>query len=96
MVLYVQQLKFIGHWLESMHKLAATGIYTPSALDQQVMAQAVGDLITTTAALKQLGALDNAAKIRESNNQLYLDIVGDSCHAVRGMELALGKSEVRW
>ena len=96
LVLYVQQLKFIGHWLETMHKLAATGIYTPSALDQQVMAQAVGDLITTTAALKQLGALDNAAKIRESNNQLYLDIVGDSCHSVRGLELAMGKSEVRW
>ena len=96
MVLYVQQLKFVGHWLESVHKLVATGIYSPSALDQQIMAQAVGDLITTTAALKQLGALDNAAKIRESNNQLYLDIVGDSCHAVRGLELALGKSEVHW
>lgn len=96
MVLYVQQLKFVGHWLESMHKLTATGLFTPSALEQQVMAQAVGDLITTTAALKALGALDNAATIRESNNQLYLDIVGDSCHAVRGLELATGKSEVRW
>lgn len=96
LVLYVQELKFIGHWLESMHKLMATGIYTPTATDQLVLTQAVGDLIETTAALKRLGALDNAGTLRESNEQLYLDIVGDSCHAVRGLELALGRGEVRW
>jgi hypothetical protein len=29
-------------------------------------------------------------------HQLYLDIVGDSAHAARGLDLALGTGEVRW
>jgi hypothetical protein len=89
--LLVQQLKFTGHWLESVHKLAASGLFVPDAIGQVVLADAVLLLVSTVAELKQLGALDNLAEIREQNPQLYLDLVGDSAHAVRGLELALGE-----
>jgi hypothetical protein len=96
LVLWAQQLKFVGHYLESMHKLSATGAYEPNAQDQQVMLQAVNDLITTTVELKKTGALDNLPQVKEKDLQLYKDLVGDSCHAVRGLELAYGDGSVQF
>jgi hypothetical protein len=40
--------------------------------------------------------MDNLASLRQGNEQLYLDIVGDSAHAVRGMELALGRASIAY
>ncbi|MCB9765691.1 MAG: hypothetical protein H6739_38310 [Alphaproteobacteria bacterium] len=91
LVLTAQQLKFVGHWLESAHKMAASGLYTPSPAEQQQMAEAVDVLVATVMVLKKLGALDNLEQIRGENEQLYLDLVGDSAHAIRGLELALGR-----
>ncbi len=96
LVLMVQQLKFTGHWLESAHKLAIAGLWEPDAAEQVLMAQAVGVVVDTVRELKALGALDNLSKLREQNEQLYLDIVGDSSHAVRGLELALGRGVYRF
>ena len=96
LVLMAQQLKFTGHWLESVHKMAAMGLYSPSAKDQEVMAQAVGGLLESVLTLKSLGALDNLVPIREQNPQLYLDLVGDSAHAIHGLELALGRATVSY
>ncbi len=93
LILMAQQLKFVGHWLESVHKLAASGLFTPDGADQLVMGQALGVLVETVARLKQLGALDNLPAIRAQNEQLYLDLVGDSAHAIDGAELALGRAE---
>lgn len=91
LILLAQQLKFVGHWLESTHKMLASGLYTANPSDQLIAAQAVGVLIDTTRELKALGALDNLEQIRSQNEQLYLDLVGDSSHAIRGLELALGR-----
>jgi hypothetical protein len=96
LIITVQRLKFIGHWIESAYKMAATGLFEPSVAQQSAMAEAVGLLVETVAKLKSLGALDNLADIRSENEQLYLDIVGDSAHAVRGLDLALGLGEVRY
>ena len=93
LILLAQQLKFTGHWLESVHKLMAAGLYEPSASDQLVLAQAVDVLVVTTKELKALGAFDNLQDIQAKNHQLYLDLIGDSAHAIRGAELALGKQE---
>ena len=94
LVLMAQQLKFTGHWLESVHKMAAMGLFAPGPAQQEVMAQATEALIASVAALKSKGALDNLSSIREENPQLYLDLVGDSAHAIHGLELALGRLEV--
>jgi hypothetical protein len=94
LVLMAQQLKFTGHWLESVHKMAAMGLFAPDPAQQEIMAQATQALIASVVALKAKGALDNLASIREKNPQLYLDLVGDSAHAIHGLELALGRVEV--
>ncbi len=90
-----QQLKFIGHFIESAHKLAALGLYLPDATEQQTLLTAVDDLISVVKELKGLGALDNLEQIRETNEQLYLDLVGDSAHALNGLEIATGRRPVR-
>ena len=91
LLLLSQQLKFTGHWLESVHKLLAAGLYEPNALEQQTLNDALDVLIVTTKELKALGAFDNLEQIDEKNHQLYLDLIGDSAHAVRGVELATGQ-----
>ena len=50
----------------------------------------------TAKQLKRTGAMDNLGALREGNEQLYLDIVGDASHAVRGLELALGRATVAY
>ena len=96
LIITVQRLKFIGHWIESAYKMAVTGLFEPSVAQQSAMAESVGLLVETVANLKRLGALDNLNDIRVENEQLYLDIVGDSSHAIRGLDLALGLGEVRY
>jgi hypothetical protein len=96
LVLLVQQLKFAGHWLESAHKMAIAGLYEPDASEQLQLAQAVGVVVDTVRELKALGAMDNLEELHQKNAQLYLDIVGDSSHAIRGLELALGQGVYRF
>lgn len=96
LLLVAQQLKFVGHWLESAHKILASGLYTAGPAEQQVLDGALGVLVETVGRLKTLGAYDNLGTIRAQNEQLYLDLVGDSAHALRGAELATGRAEYRY
>jgi hypothetical protein len=96
LVLTVQQLKFVGHWIESLNKMAAMKLFDPTPAQQAAMGEAVKILVETAKRLKKTGAMDNLAVLREGNEQLYLDIVGDASHAVRGMELALGRATIAY
>ena len=90
----VQRLKFTGHFLESMHKLAAMGYYTPTPEQQVLLEGAAKQVALVAQGLEKSGALSELASIREEDEQLYLDIVGDAAHAIRGLELALGQRGV--
>ena len=96
LVITVQQLKFVGHWLESVHKMAAMKLFEPTENQQVAMGEAVRVLVETAKQLKRTGAMDNLETLRGGNEQLYLDIVGDAAHAVRGLELALGRATVAY
>ena len=72
----------------------ALGLYTPDAAEQQKLNDAVNLTLETTRTLKALGAFDNLPEIKTKNPQLYKDIIGDSSHAVRGLNLALGRGAV--
>jgi hypothetical protein len=96
LVITVQQLKFVGHWVESVNKMAAMKLFDPTADQQAAMGEAVRILVATAKRLKRTGAMDNLADLRKGNEQLYLDIVGDAAHAVRGMELALGRGHIAY
>lgn len=94
--LQVQRLKFAGHFVESMSKLAAMGVYSPDAEQLAVLVSASDEIVDATARIEQLGLLSTLDVVRARDEQLYLDIVGDSAHGIRGLELALGRSELRW
>jgi len=96
LVIKVQQLKFVGHWLESINKMAAMQIFEPNDAQRAAMSEAILVLVETAKDLKKLGAFDNLEVLRKGNEQLYLDIVGDSAHAVRGLELALGRATIAY
>ena len=96
LVITVQQLKFVGHWIETVNKMAAMKLFDPTADQQAAMGEAVKILVQTAKELKMTGAMDNLESLRQGNEQLYLDIVGDAAHAIRGMELALGRAHVAY
>ncbi len=95
-LLLVQRLKFTGHFLESAHKLAAMGVYTPDDEQKKLLEGAAQQVILTTRALEEQAAFDAMDAIRVDNEQLYLDLIGDSSHAINGLLLAQGKREVRY
>jgi len=100
-LIMMQRLKFLGHFLETTHKWTILGVFRPDAEQERIMRDASVQLIATVAVLQQTGILDNIGKLVEpdtpeiypgviSNEQLYLDYVGDSAHGYRGLDLALG------
>ena len=94
--LLVQRLKFTGHFLESMHKLAAMGFYVPTSEQQAALDGVALQVALTLEALHKEGVFDRMPQLRAEDEQLYLDIVGDSAHALHGLHIALGDEPVRF
>ncbi len=89
-LLLVQRLKFTGHFLETMHKMAILGLYKPTPEQERLLIGAADQVTLTVRALQSRGVYDKLDAIREHDEQLYLDVVGDSAHALRGLRLAMG------
>jgi hypothetical protein len=89
--LLVQRLKFLGHWLETISKLQIEGFFTPDDRQLQTIEGAAQNLTLVVKALADQGTFEQLDALRAEDNQLYLDVAGDSAHAVRGLELALGR-----
>jgi hypothetical protein len=89
-----QRYKFIGHFVETSHKLAALGLFDPDERQRALLRRAVKDLLETVAVLERVEIFDRLDEIRKVNPQVYLDYVGDSAHALRGLDLATGKATV--
>lgn len=94
--LMVQRMKFLGHWLESVSKLQATGLFTPDDAQLRLIEGAAQNLALVVAALQGQGTFDTLPALKGTDEQLYLDVVGDSAHAVRGLELAIGRGTIAW
>lgn len=94
-VLLEQRMKFLGHFLESTHKLAAMGFYVPSDEQQKVLEIARIELVKTVGVLESMGVFEQLHELRTSNEQTYLDFVGDAAHALRGIDLSTGAATVR-
>jgi hypothetical protein len=95
-VLLVQRLKFAGHFLETMSKLAALGFYTPDESQQAILRDAALELWEVARAMKQEKLLGDLTAIRAKDEQQFLDIVGDSAHALKGLRLVRGEATVRF
>lgn len=93
-ILLEQRLKFLGHFLETQHKLAAEGLYTPDDAQQAKLERALTELIATVGKLEQAKVFGNLRQLLPKQEQMYLDFVGDAAHAIRGIDLATGKGTV--
>ncbi|MDP2312070.1 MAG: hypothetical protein Q8P41_04135 [Pseudomonadota bacterium] len=94
--LLVQRMKFLGHFLETMGKMEAMGLYVPDEKQAQALEGAAQNLVLTVEALTKAGTFDNMETLRTKDEQLFLDVIGDACHAVRGLELELGRGTIAW
>ncbi len=94
--LLVQRLKFLGHWLETISKLEILGFFTPDDVQAATIEGAAQNLVITVKAIEDEGLFGDMASVRARDEQLYLDLVGDSAHAIRGLELALGRQSLTW
>lgn len=95
-LLIEQRLKFLGHFVESTHKLAALGIFTPDEAQRAAMDRAREELIQTVLAIEARGffnAMNSYGSAKETK-QMYLDYVGDSAHALRGLHLSTGEGSI--
>ena len=86
-----QDVKFLGHLLESLGKAQTHGLWTPASGERQLLDQAEARLLQDVAQLEKLGAYSAPAMAQlageEQTFQMYLDLVGDAAHALRGLEI---------
>jgi hypothetical protein len=94
--LLAQRLKFLGHWLETAGRMQATGLYVPDAVQLEDVTFAARELAGTVARLKRDGVYRALPSLRTRDRQLWQDLVGDSAHALRGLELSLGRATIAW
>jgi hypothetical protein len=78
------KLKVLGHALECLGYAQTHGLLQPSAREKKQIAQAVQEV---RGLLSYIVTLDLAA-IRPRQAQLAQQVVGDTCHAFRGLSLA--------
>lgn len=95
-ILVEQRLKFLGHWVETLYKAEAMGLIEPTAEQRAQMQAAVDQLVATVAAIDALGIYANLDAVKASQEQTWLDYVGDSAHALRALDLAVGDGVVRY
>ena len=92
LVLRVQKLKFFGHLLETLATARKLGIGDDRAV-RKTAGEAAGDLLATLRDLDRGGVFQRLDTIRREQSQTYLDLIGDGCHAIRGLRGTLDALE---
>jgi hypothetical protein len=87
LALLSQSLKFYGHFLETLGRYRKETGWRPTARQQQTVTRAHQLLEATVRRLGEAGAFRGMAALEQQQPQLYLDLVGDACHAVHGLDL---------
>lgn len=83
LLIRAQELKFYGHLLETFAFAAKLGIVTPDDALRAKLRPVAADLVRVVGQLEP--AYGNLANIRKDREQTYLDLIGDGCHAIRGL-----------
>lgn len=86
-VLLIQELKFHGHALETMALARDWGVLAADGATKQKIRRITGDLVDTVRALAP--AYTKARAAPGTADQTYYDLIGDGCHAIRGLRRAL-------
>lgn len=81
----VQMVKFYGHFLETLGRYRDETGWTPSPAQAQAVEQARALLDGAVRRLDASGTFRDMEALRSGHFQLYLDLIGDSCHAAHGL-----------
>jgi hypothetical protein len=84
--LLTQMVKFYGHFLETTARLKTDLGWKPDAAQTQAIAKAKAYLDNTVRLLEADKAFTTMSEIKKKTPQIYLDLIGDSCHAVHGWD----------
>ncbi|MBK6686979.1 MAG: hypothetical protein IPG45_21100 [Deltaproteobacteria bacterium] len=87
LLLLVQELKFYGHLLETFGFARQWGVSEGSPEEETFVAEVAADLADTVRELES--AFQTQDEIKAKLPQTYYDLIGDGCHAIRGVRLAL-------
>ena len=90
--LRIQRLKLTGHTLETLYRISATDMIGEA--DRKALEHIVAEVIKSVVLLQEIGAFAQMNSIRSAQEQLYLDLVGDSAHTLRGLRIATGAGAV--
>jgi len=82
----VQMVKFYGHWLETAGRFKSDLGWKPTTAQQQQIATAKALLDAAVRELEANKAFEQMDALKKSQPQVYLDLIGDSCHAAHGLE----------
>jgi len=105
-VLQDQRLKFVGHALETLSKFDAYGLCEWTEADAKARDRLGVEIVRSVEALDALGVFADLQAVRHNKaldpfransggaEQVYLDLLGDSAHTVRGIDLATGKGTI--
>lgn len=85
--LATQMLKFYGHFLETTGRLRQDLKLKPTAKQKLAISRAERLLDRAVLELQELHAFERMDELKTSQRQIYLDLIGDSCHAAHGLEL---------
>ncbi|WP_095988835.1 hypothetical protein [Cystobacter fuscus] len=80
----LQMMKFHGHWLETLGRYRDETGWTPTPAQLQAIRQAGALLDGAVRRLDASGVWRNRDALKASSPSLYLDLLGDTCHAARG------------
>ncbi len=79
-----QEVKFYGHFLETLGRLKNETGWKPNKEQELSINRARALLDAAVKGLEEIKAFSTMAAIKQSNPQVYLDLIGDSCHAANG------------
>ncbi|MCA3011752.1 MAG: hypothetical protein INH41_05055 [Myxococcaceae bacterium] len=82
--LLTQQVKFYGHFLETVARLKNETGFRFTKTQEVAVAKAKALLDATVKGLDELKAFSSMNAIKQTAPQVYLDLIGDSCHAANG------------
>ncbi|HLL02763.1 MAG TPA: hypothetical protein VK539_19425 [Myxococcaceae bacterium] len=85
LALLSQSLKFYGHFLETLGRYQRETGWVPTPSQRQAVTRAHQLLEATVRRLGEAGAFQNLEELARRQPQLYLDLVGDACHAAHGL-----------
>jgi hypothetical protein len=82
----VQMVKFYGHWLETVAHLRDDLGWKPNAAQLQDINRAKAYLDLAVRGLEETKAMTQMEQLAKTQKQVYLDLIGDSCHAAAGLK----------